>query len=177
MILFSERKYLYIGKYINIMSKKKTYEEILSEFKDAHGDRYDYSLVKDFIDSNEYSGTRTRVPIICREHGLFWQAPHYHACRSHGCPKCAKNGVKYTLEEYKEKVKSIFGDDIIVLSDEYKNAHIKMEFSCKKHGPFTTKPYYLLQHHGCPLCGNEKVGDAIRATQEQFLEKSASNTW
>jgi len=154
------------------MGKKITSEEILVNFKKVHGDRYDYSLVKDFIESNNYNGVKTKLPIICREHGLFFQDYGHHYNRKHGCPKCAKNGVKYTFEEYKKKIKSIFGDDIIVLSNDYKNSHTKMKFLCKKHGEFETKPYYLLQNHGCPLCGSEKTGDAIRLTQEQFIEKA-----
>lgn len=153
------------------MSKKKTYEEVMTEFKDVHGDRYDYSLVKGFMESNEYSGIRTKLPIICREHGLFWQSHHHHAYRGHGCPKCTKNGVKYTLEEYKEKVKNIFGDDIVVLSNEYKNAHTKMKFLCKKHGEFETKPYILLQGHTCPKCGKINAAEHTKNDEEEILDR------
>ena len=46
-------------------------EELLIQFKTAHGDRYDYSLV-------EYKNAQTKVKIICKEHGVFEQLPQSH---------------------------------------------------------------------------------------------------
>jgi len=42
------------------MTKKKTTEIIIKEFKEKHGDKYDYSKVK-YIDS------KTHVNIICKK--------------------------------------------------------------------------------------------------------------
>lgn len=153
------------------MSKRKTYEEVINSFKQVHGNKYDYSLVKNFMASNEYHGIRTKLPITCPEHGLFWQSQHHHGYRGHGCPKCARNGVQYTFEEYKEKIMDIFGDEIVVLSDEYKNAHTKMKFLCKKHGEFETKPYILLQGHTCPKCGMINAAEHTKNDEEEILHR------
>lgn len=69
----------------------KTLDEVIDLFKDVHGDRYDYSLVK-------YKHTHSKVKIICREHGVFLMTPrnHYAAYQS-GCPDCAVNGYKRSL--------------------------------------------------------------------------------
>ena len=48
--------------------------------KEIHGERYDYSKVN-YIDSN------TKVCIICKEHGEFWQKPKIHLSGS-GCNNC-----------------------------------------------------------------------------------------
>ena len=40
---------------------KRTTEQVVSKFKEVHGDRYDYSKVE-FVNQN------TKVKIICREH-------------------------------------------------------------------------------------------------------------
>src|SRR5690606_19492574 len=45
-----------------------------------HGDEYDYSLVK-------YINHHTKVEIICKRHGSFWQSPNNHI-RGQCCPKC-----------------------------------------------------------------------------------------
>lgn len=153
------------------MSKKKTYNEIISDFKKVHGDKYDYSLLKSFIESGEYGGVKTKLPIVCPEHGLFWQSYHHHAYRRHQCPKCVKNGVKYTLEEYKKKIKEIFGDKIIVISDKYINAHAKMKFECYIHGEFETKPYVLLQGHTCPKCGKINASEHTKKDKEEILHR------
>ena len=43
------------------MGRKKTQEEIIQEFQNEHGTRFDYSLV-------EYKGNQIKVKIICNEH-------------------------------------------------------------------------------------------------------------
>lgn len=62
------------------MAKKLTTEEFISRAKKVHGDKYEYSKV-------EYFDSRTKVCIICPEHGDFWQSANIHL-RGHGCPIC-----------------------------------------------------------------------------------------
>ena len=63
-------------------SAKKTHttKEFIERAREVHGDKYDYSKV-------EYKNIRTKVCIICPEHGEFWQDPenHLNGCN---CPKC-----------------------------------------------------------------------------------------
>lgn len=96
------------------MCKKLTIEELnkrkqerivkqqiafIKKSSEKHCKKYEYSKV-------EYINSRTKVCIICPEHGEFWQAPYLHL-RGHGCPKCAHeehsnrmkgSGLKYTKE-------------------------------------------------------------------------------
>ena len=62
------------------MGKKLTEEEVISRFRDVHGDRYDYSKVV-------YADMNSKVTIICPEHGEFEQTPNMHL-RGRGCPYC-----------------------------------------------------------------------------------------
>jgi hypothetical protein len=55
--------------------------EFIARAKVVHGDRYDYSLVC-------CQHNRQAVQIICREHGVFEQAPRNHLL-GRGCEKCA----------------------------------------------------------------------------------------
>ena len=64
-------------------------EEAITKFKKAHGNEYDYSQV-------EYVNKNTKVKIICREHGEFWQKPRIHWAGSR-CPICAKTVSKHEL--------------------------------------------------------------------------------
>ena len=92
------------------MSKRKTIYEIKEEFRNIHGDKYDYSL----ITVENYINSKTKLPIIChcydneleQEHGVFYQDRNHHL-RGHGCPKCAKTGIKYTNEEFIKEVKKV----------------------------------------------------------------------
>ena len=58
-----------------------TLEEFLSRSHEIHGDTYDYSKV-------ELVNASTKVEIICRTHGSFFQDPEHHILRKHGCPRC-----------------------------------------------------------------------------------------
>lgn len=85
--------------------EKRTLEKFIEEAKKIHGDKYDYSKVN-------YVNNKTRVCIICPEHGEFWQTPRAHICKKHGCPKCnesqlerdirlllTENNIKYETEK------------------------------------------------------------------------------
>lgn len=75
----------------------------MRKLKKYIGDNYDYSRVN-YIDS------KTKVCILCVEHGEFWQTPNDHLSGC-GCPKCADihNGSKkkLTTEQFVERAKAI----------------------------------------------------------------------
>lgn len=83
-------------------SFRKGKEEFVCQAKETHGNIYDYENV-------EYKNNRTKVCIICREHGEFWQTPEHHL-NGRGCPKCKESllekKVRGILE--KEQIKYIY---------------------------------------------------------------------
>ena len=70
---------------------KLTTEEFIKKAREVHGDRYDYSKV-------EYVNNQTKVCIICKKHGEFWQRASNHIA-GRGCTKCATevNAAKMRL--------------------------------------------------------------------------------
>jgi hypothetical protein len=56
-------------------------EELINRCHQAHGNRYGYSLFPDDV------GTKTKVPIICPIHGVFYQELKSHLNGCH-CPRC-----------------------------------------------------------------------------------------
>lgn len=70
-------------------------EEILEQFKQVHGDRYDYSKV-------EYVSKNTQVCIICKEHGEFWQRPSGHL-RGQGCPICNQSHMENEMMQFLDR--------------------------------------------------------------------------
>lgn len=72
-------------------------DDFIKKSKNIHGEKYDYSNVV-------YKNNRTKVGIICKEHGIFYQTPDKHL-RGQGCPKCCKKNRKYTTEEFIEQAK------------------------------------------------------------------------
>lgn len=77
-----------IGRECNLCGNEKiantlTYDlnTVLDKFRNTHGDKYDYSLVK-------YVSSSKKVKIICPEHGIFEQTPSNH-WKGEGCPHCS----------------------------------------------------------------------------------------
>lgn len=71
--------------------KKLTTEEFIKRARAIHGDKYDYSKV-------EYINIKTKVCIICPEHGEFWQVPAEHL-RGRGCKDCGNNTISMLREK------------------------------------------------------------------------------
>lgn len=82
------------------MSKRLTRDDFIKRSTETHN-HYDYSSV-------EYINNRTKVCIICPEHGDFWQAPSDHL-RGSGCPECGSiiAGYKKTKGILKAKYEGI----------------------------------------------------------------------
>ena len=74
---------------------KLTTEEFIAKAKAVHGDRYDYSKV-------EYMGIKTKVSIVCKEHGEFLQSPQKHLA-GQGCIKCHRKAMAKRYSLGKEK--------------------------------------------------------------------------
>ena len=145
------------------MSKKKSNDEFIREVQLIHHNRYDYSKVK-------YINNKSKVCIICPEHGEFWQIPSDHL-NGKGCPQCAGN-VRYNKDTFVEKAKIIHNDRYDYSKVQYVNAHTKVCIICPEHGEFWQTPNNHLNGNGCPLCKNRKIGNVLRDTVEDFIEKS-----
>ena len=145
------------------MSKRKSNDEFIGEAQLIHHNRYDYSKL-------EYVNNKTKVCIICPDHGEFWQIPSDHL-NGKGCPQCAGN-VRYNKDTFVEKAKIIHNDRYDYSKVQYVNAHTKVCIICPEHGEFWQTPNNHLNGNGCPLCKNRKIGDVLRDTVEGFIEKS-----
>ena len=109
-----------------------------------HGGKYDYSKVN-------YKGSRTKVCIVCPEHGEFWQTPYEHLNGS-GCPKCSEFHGGFTIENFLKKAHEIHGDRYDYSKADYKGSRTKVCIVCKEHGPFWQSPAVHLHGAGCPVC-------------------------
>ena len=145
------------------MSKRKSNDEFIGEAQLIHHNKYDYSKV-------EYANNKTKVCIICPEHGEFWQTPSDHL-NGKGCPQCAGN-VRCDKDTFIEKAKHMHNDRYDYSKVEYVNAHTKVCIICPEHGEFWQTPNNHLNGNGCPLCKNRKIGDGLRDTVEDFTKKS-----
>ena len=144
--------------------KKLTTEDFIRRAKEVHGDKYDYSKV-DYIDN------RTKVCIICPEHGEFWQQPRNHLL-GQACPKCAyktrwESRGRITTENFIKKARKAHGDKYDYSKVEYKGTHTKVCIICQEHGEFLQTPHNHLHSQGCLACSGRK-----QLTTEEFIRRA-----
>ena len=143
--------------YFTIM-KKLTTEEFIQKAKQIHGDKYDYSKVN-------YVNSKTKVEIICPEHGSFHQTPNRYL-RNMTCRKCMNNG-KLTLGAFVEKSNSIHNFKYDYSFVKYKGNKTKVEIICPEHGSFWQTPSSHFKRRGCPICSGK-----CKYTTEEFIQKA-----
>lgn len=71
---------------------KLTNKVFIESSRLVHGNRYDYSKV-------DYSHSQTKVEIICRKHGSFFQRPNDHL-KGFGCKICKESSGEREIREY-----------------------------------------------------------------------------
>ena len=118
-------------------------QKLISQFKDVHGDRYDYSKVV-------YVNTKTSIEIICPKHGSFFQKPLAHK-RGQTCGYCSKR-IRFTKEEIIQKSKEVHGDRYDYSKVDYQGSKQKIVIICKTHGEFLQSPSNHYRGGNCPEC-------------------------
>ena len=135
-------------------SKRRSVEEIIRIANEVHNGKYDYSLIK------EYKNDREKLPIICQEHGVFYQTMNNHIKGRQGCPECGKvkchNTRLYNNEEFialaNKKHNNFYSYDKV----EYINSKTNVIITCPIHGDFTQIPRNHIFGAGCPKCFKDK---------------------
>lgn len=138
------------------IGRNKTTDEIIRQFEEKHADRYDYSQIN-YVDS------KTKIKIICKEHGEFFQTVYLHLS-GQGCPKCV--GRNKTTEDFINEAIKIHGNkfDYSLVNYEYNNKNVKIV--CPVHDIFEQLPASHLIGCGCPKCmGRNK-------TTEEFIKEA-----
>lgn len=144
-------------------TKKKTTEQFISQAKQIHGNKYDYSKVN-------YEGSEAKICIICPIHGEFWQTPHRHLMGDN-CPACSSK-AKLNTAAFIEKAKKTHGNKYDYSKTEYVNNKTKVCIICPKHGEFYQSPIPHIHGYGCPICGAESTGQKKRLPQDDFIAKA-----
>ena len=147
---------------------KLTTEEFIAKAKAVHGNRYDYSKVK-YVDS------KTKVCIICKEHGEFWQQPsnHLHGIR---CPQCGKEARRamrtLPAEDFFISAKAVHGDKYDYSRVKYVNKKTKVCIVCPVHGEFWQSPQKHLLGQGCEKCFRKSLTKRYSLGKDKFIEKA-----
>ena len=148
--------------------KKLIQEEVIEQFRQRHGNRYDYSHVV-------YNGMHKPVTVICPVHGPFSVKPSNHITGS-GCPECVRK--KWTTETFVLEARKVHGNKydyskvkytgtrnkVCIISHEkdkdgneigefwqYPMSHLSGQVSHKEHHGFKKEDAW--ETRTCPICG------------------------
>jgi very-short-patch-repair endonuclease len=126
----------------------------------THGDRYDYSNTK-------YIDCYTKVKIICKKHGDFYQTPRHHIANI-GCPKCKSSKGEEKIRAYLWSSKINFEEQKRFTGCK-NNRTLPFDFYLPDHN--TIIEFDGRQHHLPFSFNNEKSKDIKLKNLERVIEK------
>lgn len=144
-------------------------ETFIAQAQTLHNGRYDYpDLPQEF-------SVKEKIPVQCREHGLFLQRAHSHL-NGHGCPMCKSEKMKLRSrlgsDVWRARVSEKFPHIRTADPEEILTGTAQTEFHCLHHGTFRSSPKALLKsRHGCPMC-NKAQAVGSRLTYDEFKQKA-----
>jgi hypothetical protein len=151
------------------LKKSSNNEEFIKRALIVHGDKYDYSKVV-------YVNCKTKIIIICKEHGEFLQVPSSHIHGESGCDKCGNVNSsliqRKTTKEFIEEAKEIHGDKYDYSKVKYVNCKTNIIIICKEHGEFSQTPDNHIRSQGCKKCGYIQMSIKNSSNTKEFIEKA-----
>ena len=140
----------------NPYSRPSDASEFISKANIVHDFYYGYSLV-------EYINSKTKVKIICNEHGIFEQTPgnHLHGQR---CPSCAKLDAFKSLDQFIAEANAVYNFKFDYSETEYIGGSSPIKVICEIHGSFNQLANAHLNGVGCKKCSRTGT-----KTTEQFI--------
>jgi len=123
-------------------NKNRSNKNFIQDALIIHGNKYDYTEVN-------YINNKTKVKIICKEHGVFEQTPNSHL-KERGCPSCVT--IKSNTADFIEKSNMLHNNLYDYSLVDYVNCKTKVKIICKEHGVFLQNPSSHVRGCGCPIC-------------------------
>jgi len=145
---------------------KWTLEKFLKKAKTIHGDKYDYSNIKEFHIKNN----KSKVEIKCNKCNHIWYPSITNFILEKSKCICYKIN-KLTLEKFLEKAKTIHGDKYDysnIKETDIINCYSKIKIKCNKCDYIwntTTAGSHIYDKRGCPNCSG-----SIRWNISRFLQ-------
>jgi hypothetical protein len=142
------------------MGKHLTREEYIEQLA---------TIDPNIILTGEFLGKTKKTEHLCKIHNFKWFTYPKTVLLGHGCPKCAGN-MRLTHEEFINKIYAI--NKNIEILGQYVNANTNIMCRCKIDGhEWSASPKVLSRGGGCPVCGFQKIGQALRKTHDKYVEE------
>lgn len=150
------------------MPAKLTTEIFVQRARKVHDNAYDYTLV-------DYKNVHSKVEIICKKHGNFWQVARDHM-KGIGCEKCGidrrSSSSRLTLEMFIQSAQNVHGYLYDYSETKYTCSSEEVDIICHEHGLFSQIANNHLRSHGCPKCAIEYRAKKKTSDTEEFVKKA-----
>jgi len=144
------------------MPRKTTQEEFVQKSLKLHDNKYDYSEVK-------YKNTYTKIKVICRVHGEFFQTPFVHL-RGHGCNKCAH---RLSKEDLTNLIKKINENYVLLDYSEYKDENSRITILNVENKVVLSRKVISLKYH---INMNAKIAKLLRLRMRETVRAKKSKS-
>lgn len=138
---------------------------LIEAFRQAHGERYDYSLVKS-------TRVSQKAEIVCRKHGAFKQLAADHM-QGRGCRQCYAETIGERDRKPHDALIAQFievhGERYDYSLVEYKGNKQRIKIVCPDHGEFEQIASDHLNGSVCPKCVNMRDPKANREIYDFIL--------
>lgn len=145
-------------------------ETWLSRFAAKHGNRYTYP-------PQTIHGGKSKVTIICPDHGPFEQAAGKHAEGDH-CRDCSYiargRRQRFDTSAWIIKARAAHGDRYDYSRVEYRGDRLKVRILCPDHGSFDQGAGFHTQGSGCPACGDLRKAAGRQKDLAHFLDRACA---
>lgn len=147
---------------------KYTFEIFISRARKVHGEKYDYSQIKE----EDVRNNRSHVPIKCNACGHLWNPMiANHIDKETGCPFCA-GSFSHTLTTFLLRAREIHGEkyDYSQVKEEdikCNKSHVPLRCNFCGHSWNPSISSHINLKTGCPLCAGK-----LRYTLTRFLSKA-----
>jgi hypothetical protein len=132
-----------------------------------HAGRYDYSLLPD-----EFVNVKTRVRIVCPEHGVFRMAPQDHKAKTvkgrvipgQGCHTCStrRGPAARRFELFLDRAHAVHGSRYDYRNVDFVDQRTSIRIRCFEHGPFSILPKNHLAGEQCGKCAARARAESLR---------------
>ena len=157
-------------KYFNHINRKQgcplcagrysyDYKEFISKANKIHNFKYDYKYLEE-----DYKDNKTKVRIVCREHGIFIQSPNSHL-RGDGCNSCVRRDFK-SIESFIMESNKVHNSKYDYSKVNFVSVKSDVIIICPEHGEFEQNAYNHILGSGCRKCS-----ECEKHTQESVLDK------
>lgn len=158
-------------------------KRFIKEARAVHGDAWGYDKVKF---QPGVSPTRSKIDLICPEHGTFQKTWGNHVRLKQGCPKCSAAGRSARMSERKGITPAMRQADVMNVNQEFHGGRYKYPFlkkevthsvqtritiECPEHGRFTQLLHNHLRGVGCKQCTKSSGEASLDAFVRQTLGK------